>query len=185
MKHTKGNLIYLAGFMGSGKSTLAPFLAQKLGFGLIDIDREIELSAGQTVSEIFQTLGESHFRKLEHAILANVSKRKGYVVSLGGGTITHADNLHVVRSTGILVYLKARPEAIFQRVRLKTDRPLLDNTDGKRLTDEELDFRIRHLLAEREPLYAQADVTIVTDDKPVNRMLDELADRIRKFNDEG
>ncbi|MGA2622218.1 MAG: shikimate kinase [Bacteroidota bacterium] len=185
MNQIKGNLVYLTGFMSSGKSTLAPFLAQKLGFGLIDIDREIESSAGQTVPEIFRTLGESYFRRLERAILANVSKREGYVVSLGGGTITHADNLHVVKSTGILVYLKARPEAIFQRVRLKTDRPLLDTVDGKLLTDEELDARIRHLLAEREPLYAQADITIVTDDKPVNLMLDELADRIRKFNEKG
>lgn len=185
MKHIKRNLIYLTGFMGSGKSTLAPFLAQKFGFGLIDIDREIELSAGQTVSEIFRTLGESHFRKLERAILANVSKREGYVVSLGGGTIMHADNLHVVKSTGILVYLKARPEVIFRRVRLKTDRPLLDYLDGKHLTEEELDARIRHLLAEREPLYAQADVTIITDDKPVNLTLDELTDRILKSNEKG
>ncbi len=183
MTHRKGNLIYLTGFMGSGKSTIAPVLAQRLGFGLIDIDREIELSAGQTISEIFRTAGESHFRTLEHAILDDISKRERSVVSLGGGTVMHADNLHVVRSTGILVYLKARPETIFGRVRLRMDRPLLDGIDGRRPSDEELDIRIRQLMAEREPSYAQADITIVTDDEQVNRTLDELADRILKFND--
>lgn len=169
------NLIYLTGFMGSGKSTLAPILANTLGYTYRDIDAEIERLTGKKVNEIFTDSGEAYFREVERKLLLDISAEAcECVVSLGGGTIASDANLQIIKSSGILVYLKADAEQIYQRVRSKTDRPLLKTPDGRRLGEEDLRSRIRQLLLQREPYYLQADVTIVTGDRRVGLTVDEI-----------
>ena len=165
--------------MGSGKSTIASVLAQTLGYEFIDIDKEAETKSRQTIAEIFHTRGEEHFRALEHDILQTVSKRTGCVISLGGGTIINEQNLHLIKSSGLLVYLHASVEQIFQRVRLTTDRPLLKSPDGSQLDNEDLFSRIRVLLDARKPFYEQADLTIMTDDEGVGAAVAEIVKYIR------
>src|SRR5437773_606281 len=111
------NLIYLTGFMGSGKSTLAPILANTLGYSYRDIDAEIERITGRPITSIFSDQGESFFRDVERRILAEIgSTEKGCVISLGGGTIANETNLQIIKSSGILIYLKADAEQILRRV---------------------------------------------------------------------
>lgn len=174
MKGKNVNLVFVAGFMGSGKSTIAPILANSLGYDAMDIDHEIEQREGKSVSDIFREHGEKHFRQIESFVLQECVRRTRCVISLGGGTITSPENLRLVKSSGILVYLKAEPEEIFKRLHYKMDRPLLRSADGLQLPDDELRRKIQQLLLEREPYYAQADITIMTDDKRIGFTVDEI-----------
>lgn len=182
MTDDRRNLIYLTGFMGSGKSTIAPILANTLGYRHIDIDKEIEKITGKKVSEIFSDLGEPYFRSAESSILHDASTQTGCIVSLGGGTIASETNLHLVKSTGILIYLKVGPEQIFKRMKYKTDRPLLRSPDGTTVSDQELQIRIQKLLQIREPFYAAADLTIATDNRRVGITVDEIVHALKFFH---
>lgn len=170
----KQNLIFLTGFMGSGKSTLAPILAQKLGYNFIDIDEEIEKSTGKSINEIFMESGETGFRKIEQSLLQNASKQSECVISLGGGTITQVENLQLIKSNGILIYLKTNVDSIIERVKQKTDRPLLLDIHGEVLSEEDLRNRILKLLEQREPFYQQADLIIQTYNRTIASTVEEI-----------
>ena len=164
--------------MGSGKSTIGPILANTLGYNFIDIDTLIESREGQTVSEIFRNSGELHFRALERAIVAELSTRPELVISLGGGTITDADILRMIISSGILVYLKVTPDQLYKRLHRRTDRPLLSDVGGERLNEDALRQRILSLYEAREPYYAQADIIIPTHDIRVGLTVDTIVKRL-------
>jgi shikimate kinase len=174
MTSTKRHLVYLTGFMGSGKSTIAPILANTLGYAFLDIDKEIETMTGKTVANIFLEDGERHFRTVERELLERTAAKHRCVISLGGGTITHEGNAAFIKSSGLLVYLKADVEHIFRRMRHKTDRPLLRSDDGAQLTDEQLRNRIQNILALREPFYNQADIIIETNSRRVGLTVDDI-----------
>src|SRR5262249_39728890 len=144
------------------------------GYKFLDIDKVIEEKTGKRVSEIFSDEGEGYFRETERRILLAASADNHCVVSLGGGTITNPANLSLVKSSGILIFLKTDTEQIFQRVKFKEDRPLLRAPDGTRLTDEELLRRVREMLATREPFYAQADIIIETSGQRVGITVDQI-----------
>ncbi len=177
-RERKKSLVYLAGFMGSGKSTIGPILANTIGYGFQDIDRAIEQLHGQSVNSLFFQQGEERFRALEHSVLVEVSTKSKMVVALGGGTIVDQQNRTIVESSGVIVYLKSTPESIYKRVRNRSDRPLLLNPDGTRLTDDELKLRIAELYREREPFYSIADVIVSVDMKDVGPTVDEIVQRI-------
>jgi shikimate kinase len=170
--------VYLTGFMGCGKSTIGPILANTIGYGFVDVDKKIERVEGRSISQIFTEKGEKHFRDLERAILVEVSALPRTVISLGGGTITIAENLELVLATGLVVYLKITPEQLFHRLRHRSDRPLLRSADGSRLSDEELRSRIHHLYEAREPLYARADIILPTDGTKLGLTVDNIVRRI-------
>lgn len=169
--------------MGSGKSTIGPLLANTIGYDFLDIDAEIVRRLGKKVTDIFQELGEDFFRNIERTVLEEVRQKKHCVVSLGGGTIAHDNNLQFIKSSGILVYLKADPEKLFHRLKHKTDRPLLKTKDGALLDELLLRDRIDQIMTTREPFYNQADITIFTDDKRVGRTVDEIIKHIHKLID--
>ena len=166
--------IYLTGFMGSGKSTLAPILANTLGYNLIDLDREIEKIAGLSISAVFKEKGEAYFRSVEESLLSSFSVMTDCVISLGGGTISSAHNLETIKRSGTLIYLKLDPAKIFDRIRMKVDRPLLLADDGTRVSDKELHVRIRRLLTIREPLYLQAHFTVDVSGRTIGSIIDEI-----------
>ncbi|MBI1803668.1 MAG: shikimate kinase [Ignavibacteriae bacterium] len=179
--HNK-KLIYLTGFMGSGKSTIAPILANTLGYFFVDIDDEIQKATGKRITDLFSELGESRFREIEHQLLSKASQSDACVVSLGGGTIADQSNLLLVKSSGILVYLKTGVDHILHRLRNKTDRPLLKSLNGEKMNEDELRRRIVALLAIREPYYNQADITIPTDERTIGRTVDEIVRLIRSVS---
>ena len=174
MTTPKKSLVYLTGFMGSGKSTLAPILANTLGFAHTDTDREVERITGKTVSELFRDQGEEYFREIEHRVLEQASREHHHVVSLGGGTITRPSNLSLIKATGITIYLRADAESIFHRMKNKSDRPVLQDSAGERLSETDLRKRINDILAAREPFYNQADIIIDTDDRRVGVTVDTI-----------
>ena len=181
MPTVRHNLIYLTGFMGSGKSTIAPILANVLGYDVVDLDEEIVKVTGKKIPVIFLEEGEQRFRDVERSIIQQLCTRNHCVVSLGGGTIANDINLNVVKSSGLLIYLKMTEEEIFQRLRHKTDRPMLRGTEGNVLTEAELRNRIRHILATREPFYNQANVVIETKNQRVGITVDSIVRAISRL----
>jgi len=175
----KKSLVFLTGFMGSGKSTIGPLLAKQLGYGFLDVDELIESVEGKSIVDIFRERGEIYFRNIERKILIEtVLSLSKFVVSLGGGTVTFADNLYLVKVSGILIYLKASPEVLLQRIKYKTDRPLLLDPAGNVLPENLLLERILSLLKIREPFYLQADFLVSTDDKDVDETVNEILKKL-------
>jgi shikimate kinase len=152
--------IWLTGFMGTGKSRLARPLAAALGWEALDLDTLIQQRTGDTITEIFERGGEAAFRVVEAEAVAEVARRERIVVATGGGTILSEANRNAMRERGFVVCLEARPDTIASRLRQSgpsaSDRPLLKGSDP--LTT------IAALKEARQPLYAQADFIIHTDD---------------------
>lgn len=159
--------IFLIGFMGSGKSTIARMLSQETDMELIEMDETIESEAGKSINEIFEVYGEKHFRDLESQLVERIAKKGGAVVSCGGGAILRQENVDNMKKNGVIVYLSATPETIYERVRYSTNRPLLNGNMNVEY--------ITALMEKRLPLYeAAADKTICVDGKDKDAVLNEL-----------
>lgn len=147
----KGVSLFLVGMMGSGKTTVGRLLATELGYQFFDTDSLIEQLAGQTVSEIFTTAGEAEFRRLETQVLAELSAYKNLAIATGGGIVLDPHNWSFLRH-GLVIWLDAPVETLYQRLQGDTSRPLLAATDPL--------AKLQTLLAQRQSLYAQADVSV-------------------------
>jgi shikimate kinase len=165
----------LAGFMGTGKSTIGRMSAESLQYPLIDTDHWIESAAGKTIAEIFQQEGEAAFRAWERKAVAELAGKRDCVISTGGGLIADTENLASLKVHSLVVCLWASPEAIFERVKDQTHRPLLHSPDplGK----------IRELLAGRMPAYRQADVLINTEDRHPREVAFQVLHHFRDSRD--
>jgi shikimate kinase len=152
--------IWLIGFMGTGKSRISRPLAAALDWQQLDLDTLIVDRAGEPIPEIFARGGEAAFRSLESQIIDEVAGRTNIVVATGGGSVLAESNRQAMSRGGFLVCLEARPDTIAARISelgaSVSERPLL--AGGDPLT------RIAELKAQRQPLYAQADFIIQTDD---------------------
>lgn len=151
-KRLQGLNVYLIGMMGAGKSAVGRPLAEALGYRFLDADDALEQVAGRTIPEIFATDGEAGFRELETAVLGQIAGWHSLVVATGGGVVTRPENWGHMRQ-GVVVWLDAPAPLLLQRLRAdSTPRPLLREGDpGARLGE---------LLAQRQPLYAQADLRV-------------------------
>lgn len=180
-KNQKKSLVFLAGFMGSGKSTIGPILANALGWDYVDIDKSIEHKTDQKIVDIFASKGEQTFRTLEQEALRDLLLRQQCVVSLGGGTLANEQNFEFIRQNGIIVYLQLSPDKILERIKHKTDRPMLKDAGGNPLEGEELQKRIDGLLELREQYYAKADIIIPAGTMKVGTTVDAIVERLRGF----
>lgn len=150
-----GRSLYLIGMMGSGKTSTGRPLAERLGYGFVDADAVIEQAAGCTIPEIFERDGEAGFRALESQVLNAISQRHSLVVATGGGVVTQRPNWGLLHS-GIVIWLDVMRDQLLARLRADaTERPLLQTPDPEAALDD--------LLAQRKPLYAEADLTVVID----------------------
>lgn len=121
----------LVGMMGTGKSTVARLLGGALGYGVVDTDQLVEGRAGRTVAEIFDQDGEGEFRVAEARAIAEVGEMAGpLVVSVGGGAVLAATNRAALRALGTVVWLRARPATLAERLRAGHGRPLLTTGPG-------------------------------------------------------
>lgn len=154
-----GRAIVLVGMMGSGKSSVGRRLAGRLGLPFVDADTEIETAAGMTIPEIFAQRGEAEFRDGERRVISRIlTTRAPLVLATGGGAFMNAETRQRVKELGISVWLKAEPDVLMRRVRKRSNRPLLQTADPE--------ATLRRMLAEREPVYALADLTIQSSDEP-------------------
>jgi shikimate kinase len=174
-KYQSGKLfpynIVLTGFMGSGKTSVGRELAGILEMGYEDCDVLIEKEAGMTINEIFATRGESHFRLLEKEMIKRLSQLSNTIVICGGGAVMNPENVKALKSNGILVFLKATPENIYDRIRNDTNRPVLNgkmNIEG-----------ITSLYQQRMPAYlSTADIIIDSNGSCLERISGEIINRL-------
>ncbi len=152
----------LVGFMGTGKSSVGRLAADQLGFTFLDTDEAIEEQTGKTVSQIFAENGEPVFRDLERELLKRLCTRDRLVISTGGGLAANSENVTSLKNHSLVVCLWASPEAIWERVKGQTHRPLLQAPDPL--------AKIRELLGMREPFYRQADVLVNTELRSVKEV---------------
>ena len=159
------NVVYLVGFMAVGKSTVGRQLADVLGYHFFDTDTEIELSSGLKIAKIFEQQGEQAFRDLETKALARLKDHASAVVSTGGGIVGRIDNWHIMKQSGIVVYLHADWSTIESRLVDTSQRPLATNG---------ADNNVHQLWQKRLPIYQQADVVIGTDQLNPQQVVDEI-----------
>lgn len=153
-----GRPVVLVGMMGAGKTTVGRRLASRLGRQFIDSDEEIERAAQMTITEIFEQRGEAEFRAGEMRVIARLLKEKDIVLATGGGAFVNAETRALVKTGAVSVWLKADLDVLFERVSRRSNRPLLKTTDPKGTLEK--------LIADRYPIYAEADVTVVSRDVP-------------------
>jgi XRE family transcriptional regulator, aerobic/anaerobic benzoate catabolism transcriptional regulator len=160
--------VTLLGLRGAGKSSIGPRLAERLGLPFVELDACIERASGLSSGEIFQVHGESYYRATERAELLRLLAGAPCVIAVGGGIVTDAWSFAALRAQSRAVWLRAAPEDHWQRVINQGDtRPMADN--------EQAFADLRRILAEREPLYQQAELTVDTSVESVERAVDRLA----------
>lgn len=158
--------IVLVGIMGCGKSTVGKRLAQRLGLEFVDADSEIERAANMTVSEIFAEHGEPYFRSGEERVIARLLQEGPQVLATGGGAFMSDATRSEIETNGLSIWLKVDFETVMARVRRRSTRPLLRNPDPE--------GTMRKLMAEREPVYAQAQLTVTSKDVPHETVVDQI-----------
>lgn len=171
MKKTVDYNIYLIGFMGAGKSTIARTLVREQGCSLVEMDEQIVEEQGMSINEIFEKYGEDHFRDIESRLVEDLGKKKGMVVSCGGGVVVRKENVQNMKSSGKIVFLTATPETVYERVKNSTDRPILNGHMNVEY--------IAGLMEKRRALYEEAaDLTIATDGKTRDEICREILEKL-------
>ncbi|HEX6475732.1 MAG TPA: shikimate kinase [Acidimicrobiales bacterium] len=145
--------VFIVGMMGAGKTTIGRLLAERLGWRHLDSDEQVARDTGQTVPEIFARRGEPAFRAAEaRALAAAAVADTPTVVSVAGGAVLDPDNRHVLRRGGVVVWLRAEVETLARRVGDGAGRPLLGDDPAEAL---------RHLYAQRRPVYQELAQVVV------------------------
>lgn len=158
--------VVLIGMMGAGKSAVGRRLATKLQLPFIDADTEIETAAGKTITEIFADHGEAYFREGERKVIARLLKDGPQVLATGGGAYMDARTRQAIRERGISVWLKADIGVLMNRVQRRDNRPLLMAGEPKDV--------MKALMKKRYPVYAKADITVLSRDVPHEVIVGEI-----------
>lgn len=170
IKRMAGKSIVLVGIMGSGKSSVGRRLAARLGLEFADADTEIEEAAGMSISEIFATHGEEYFRDGERRVIDRLLKEKQRVLATGGGAFMQTKTRNAIARHGTSIWLKAEHEVLMRRVRKRSHRPLLQSGDP--------DAVMQKLMDERYPIYATADLTVMSGDGPHEAVVEEIIQKL-------
>jgi shikimate kinase len=164
--------IVLVGLMGAGKSTIGRRLAAALKLPFHDADAEIETAAGCSISDFFERYGEPAFREGERRVIARLLAGPRHVLATGGGAFMDPTTRTLIKQMGFSVWLRADIGLLMERVLKRPTRPLLKNSDPR--------ATMERLMAERYPIYAEADLTVDSNGGPhdaiVQRILARLAD---------
>ena len=171
--------VFLIGYMGCGKTTLGEVLARQLDCRFIDLDEFIEQRQGMTVLQIFDEMGEQHFRKLETEALQEVASMTNVIVGCGGGTPCHGDNMALMNQAGVTVWLTTSPERITARLLLpeqKSKRPKINT-----LPAHEVLPLVKKELQSRSPFYAQAQLQFDSTDIETGPATARTARRLAKL----
>lgn len=174
--HRQKNNIVLIGFMGTGKTTVGRLLAQRTGRTFVDLDEEIERSAGLPVSAIFAQYGEAFFRDQERQIIKQLSDRNDRVIATGGGAVLCEENVSNLRQCGLVIALQCQPDIIAKRIAGDPAvRPLVKQENSLQI--------ITGLLQERRSRYEAANFTIDTSWITASEVVGKLENLITIWQD--
>ena len=161
----KRNLV-LIGLMGAGKSAIGRMTAQALGVPFVDSDHEIERVSRMSITDLFAAYGEAEFRALETRVIKRLLRSGPRVVSTGGGAYINENTRRHIKRGGLTVWLKADLDVLWERVNKRDTRPLL-KTENPRQT-------LENLMNARYPIYAEADLTVMSRDVKKETMVEEV-----------
>jgi shikimate kinase len=162
--------IVLVGMMGAGKTSVGKRLAVRLGLPFVDADVEIEAAAKKTIPEIFAEHGEDYFRQGERRVIARLLRDERRVIATGGGAFMNGQTRAAIGASSVSIWLKAEFPLLFERVRRRPTRPLLQT--------ENPEATLKRLIDERYPVYALADITVASRDVPHDQMVDAVVDAL-------
>jgi len=167
--------VALVGMMGAGKSSVGRRLASRLNVDFKDADSEIEAAAGCPISEIFDRYGEKAFRDGERRVIDRLLKEPPHVLATGGGAFADPETRARLKEKAVTVWIRAPVAVLLERVKRRDNRPLLRQSDPRET--------LERLLRDREPIYAEADITVESDDGPHSRAVDQIVSALkqRKF----
>lgn len=170
MNQPSGN-IFIIGYRCTGKTSVAGYLAKKIGWDFIDADELLMKHSGETVADIVSRGGWPLFRKLEKEILKAICLNRKQVVSTGGGVVTDDENIDLMKQHGVVVWLRATPETILERM----NRDVRSAHLRPSLTDHDLKVEVEKTLKERTPLYRTAmTVDVDTEGKTLSEVSSEV-----------
>lgn len=164
--------LVLVGLMGCGKSSIGRRLANALSLPFRDADDEIETAACKTIPEIFRDHGEPYFRDGERRVIARLLGEGPQVLATGGGAYMDAETRSAIAERGVSVWLRAELPILMERVRRRSNRPLLQNPDPE--------ATMRDLMKARYPVYAEADLTVESRNVTHEVIVAEIAQRLEK-----
>jgi shikimate kinase len=165
--------VVIVGLMGAGKSTIGKRVAQMLGLGFVDADSEIETASRMTIPELFERYGEPEFRDLERRVIKRILRSGPRVLATGGGAFMNETTRKAISRAGISVWLKAELDVLMERVSRKSNRPLLKTADPR--------ATMQKLMDDRYPVYALADLTIISRDERKDVMAGEVVEALAEM----
>jgi shikimate kinase len=165
--------IVLVGLMGAGKSTVGRRLATRLGLMFKDADNEIETAAKLTIPDIFAIYGEPSFRDGEERVIARLMREGPLVLATGGGAFMRETTRARIAEGGVSIWLKAELDVLMRRVRKRGGRPLLQTEDPEET--------LRQLMAQRHPVYATADVEVISRDVAHDRVVQDVMEALDAY----
>lgn len=167
--------IYLVGFMGCGKSAIGKRLSYYLRMPYYDMDREIERQQGMSIPDIFEKYGEEHFRQLETEFLRNF-RDEACIIATGGGVAMNEENRKIMRRTGLVFFLDANFDEIYERIKNDSKRPIV-----QRSTKEEL----KQLYYNRRKYYYKAcHIRVFTQGKSMRKIVEYIGYQVNRLKGE-
>jgi shikimate kinase len=158
--------LVLVGMMGAGKTTVGRRLAHRLGRHFVDSDEEIEKAANMTIPEIFESHGEAEFRSGEARVIARLLRDEHIVLGTGGGAWINPETRALIKEGALSIWIKADLDLLFSRVSRRSNRPLLKTANPRET--------LAALIAARYPIYAEADITVVSRDVPQDQVAEDI-----------
>jgi len=166
--------VVLVGMMGVGKSSIGRRLAARFGIPFVDADAEIEKAAGMSISDIFARHGEADFRSGEARVIARLLDGGPQVLATGGGAFMNEATRAAIKNKGVSIWLSAEFDVLVRRIaKRKNERPMLQTEDPAKT--------LRQLIAERDPIYALADLTVQSREVPHDAIVAEIAAALAAF----
>jgi shikimate kinase len=165
-----GRPIVLVGMMGAGKTTVGRKLATRLHRSFVDSDDEIEKAAGMSIEDIFAGHGEADFRAGEARVIARLLKDRDIVLGTGGGAFMNVETRAMVKEHAASIFITAEFDVLFARVSRRNNRPLLKTANPRET--------LKTLIETRYPVYAEADVTVISRDVPQDAVASEAMDAL-------
>lgn len=167
-----GKSVVLVGLMGAGKSSVGRKLAKLLDLPFVDADEEIERAAGCSIEDIFRLYGEPAFRDGEERVIARLLESGPQVLATGGGAFMNPRTRDRIRERAISIWLRADLDLLVRRTSRRGGRPLLAHGDPR--------ATLERLMAERYPVYAEADLTVDTTEENIERMVERILAGLHK-----
>jgi len=167
--------LVLVGLMGAGKSAIGRRVATAIDARFLDADREIEAAAGMKIPDIFETRGEEEFREGERKVIARLLDEPPLVLATGGGAFIDPETRSLLKEKTTTVWMRADLDVLVKRCGRRSNRPLLKNGNPKEI--------LAQLMDARYPVYAEADIEILSQDEPHEVAVDAIIDVLTQRGD--